>query len=174
MASILNPQSRDIKHGGTLSNYCQVIILSMKSLARFKDESKSLVYKIFKNEIGFHRLFHGIFKVMFSFLSGVIHRKSADFRRSMYGVGAYHATWYSGGIDHPRYLHIYFKHRLILVPHLRHIPSHWLLPKWNIAEIMLYGEQRINCFSTVYMSTKPWSFYILHIDGWEQYCCKCL
>ena len=41
----------------------------MKSLARLKDQVKSLLYKILKNEIDFHRLFdsfrvlHNIFQV---------------------------------------------------------------------------------------------------------------
>ena len=68
MASILNSQSRDLKYGGTLTNHCKVIILSMKSLARLKDQVESLVYKMFiMNEIDFHRLFNGIMNVVLSF-----------------------------------------------------------------------------------------------------------
>ena len=36
----------------------------MKSLANLKDQVKSLMYKMFINEIDFHRLFDGIFKTV--------------------------------------------------------------------------------------------------------------
>ena len=48
MASILNSKSRDLKHGGTFSNHCED--LSIKSIARLKDQGKRLVYKMFINE----------------------------------------------------------------------------------------------------------------------------
>ena len=81
MASILNSQSRDPKHRGTFGNHSEVIILSMKSLARLKDQVKSLVFKISINEIDFHKLFDDILvlKVVFSFFSGLLHDKSAGF-----------------------------------------------------------------------------------------------
>ena len=79
MVFILNSQSCDLKNGGIFSNYCEVIILSIKSLARLKDQLKSLVYKMFINEKNFHRLFDVILKVMFSFVSRVLYAKSADF-----------------------------------------------------------------------------------------------
>ena len=79
MACILNSQSRDLEHGGTFTNECEVTILSMNSLTRMKDQVKSLVYKMLRNEIDFHRLFTGILKVTFSFLGRVLRGKSADF-----------------------------------------------------------------------------------------------
>ena len=54
MASILNSQPHDLKHDG---NHCEVIILSMKSLARMKEQVKSLVYKILVSEIDFLRMY---------------------------------------------------------------------------------------------------------------------
>ena len=51
--------------GPPLSNHCEVIILSTKSLVRLKDQVKSLEYKMFIHEIDFHGLFNGTFKVMF-------------------------------------------------------------------------------------------------------------
>ena len=68
MASILNSQSRDLKHGGAFSNHCEVLILSMKSQAILNDQVKSLLYKMFISEIDFHTLFDGILNVVFSFL----------------------------------------------------------------------------------------------------------
>ena len=69
MASILNSQSRDLKHDYTFSNHCKVVILS-----RLKDQVKSLVYKmsiivckLLINESDFHRLFDAILKVLLSF-----------------------------------------------------------------------------------------------------------
>ena len=47
MVSFLNPQSRDLKHGGAFSNNCEVINLSMKSQVRLKDQVKSLVGRLF-------------------------------------------------------------------------------------------------------------------------------
>ena len=44
MASILDFQSSDREHGGTSIKHLEVIILSMKSIARLKDKVKSLVY----------------------------------------------------------------------------------------------------------------------------------
>ena len=67
MASILNIQSCDLKHGGTFSKYCEIIILSIESLARLKDQVKSLGRKIFINKNYFHRLLGGTMKVVFSF-----------------------------------------------------------------------------------------------------------
>ena len=43
IASILNSQSCNLKHGVTFSNHCEVSILSMKSLPRLKNQVKSLV-----------------------------------------------------------------------------------------------------------------------------------
>ena len=55
MASILNPQTRDLEHGGAFSNHCGVIIvLSIKAPAMFKDHVVSLVYEMFINETDFH------------------------------------------------------------------------------------------------------------------------
>ena len=64
MTFVLNGLSSDLKHGGTLSNHSEVVILPMKFIAKLKDQLKSLVYKMFLNEIDFHRLFDGIFKVV--------------------------------------------------------------------------------------------------------------
>ena len=47
---------------------------------------------MFINEVDFHRPFDGILKGVFSNFSGVLHGRSADFRRRMYGVGAHRAT----------------------------------------------------------------------------------
>ena len=93
MASILNSQSHDLKHGGTFSNQCEVTILSMKSLSRLKDQVKSLALKMFVNEIDFHRLFYGMSNVVFSFSSGVLHGLLADFsaKNVRCSVGAYQA-----------------------------------------------------------------------------------
>ena len=77
MASILNSQSRDLKPGSTFSNHCKVIFLSMKSLTRLRYQVKSLVHKMFKNEIDFHRMFDGILKSC-AFFSEVLHGESAD------------------------------------------------------------------------------------------------
>ena len=71
-ASILNYRSRDLKYGGTFRNHCKVIILSMKSLARLKYQTKSLEFQMFVNEIDFNRLFDGILKVVFSFSVGSV------------------------------------------------------------------------------------------------------
>ena len=80
MVFILNSQSRGLGHGGSTSDYhCEVITFSKKSLARLKEQAKSLAYKMFTNEIDFHALFKGILKVVFSFYSGVLHGKLADF-----------------------------------------------------------------------------------------------
>ena len=38
---------------------------------------------MFKDEIDFHRLVDGILKVVVSFFNGVLHSKSANFRRRM-------------------------------------------------------------------------------------------
>ena len=64
---IMNFQSCDLKHGSTFSNHCEVIILSTKSLARYKYQFKIVVYKILLIEIDFQRLFDGLglLKVMF-------------------------------------------------------------------------------------------------------------
>ena len=78
MASILDFQPRDLKQDGALSKDCEVIILSMKSLAGLKNRVKSLVYTIFINEIVFHRLFDSILKVVFPSFSRALHGKSAD------------------------------------------------------------------------------------------------
>ena len=42
MASILTSQSRDLKYGGIFSNHCEVIILSIESPARLKDQVHSV------------------------------------------------------------------------------------------------------------------------------------
>ena len=61
MASILNSELRDLQHGSTCRNgYCEVIILLMKCPGRLKDKVKSIVYKMFNNEID------GILKIVFS------------------------------------------------------------------------------------------------------------
>ena len=91
MASILNCQSRDFKHNGNFYKG-KVIVLSLKYLEILKDHVKSLVYKMFINEIDFHRLYDGILEVVFSFFLGVLHCKLAYFRRRMKDVGAYQAT----------------------------------------------------------------------------------
>ena len=44
----------------------------MKSQAILKDRVKTLVYKMFINELEFRRLFKGILKVVFSFFSVVL------------------------------------------------------------------------------------------------------
>ena len=51
----------------------------MKSPARLKERVQILMYKMFINEIDFHRLFGGIMNVVFSIFYGVLHGKSADF-----------------------------------------------------------------------------------------------
>ena len=50
----------------------------MKSLARLKEQVKSLVNKMFMNEIDFHRLFDGMLKVVFPFISEFLHGKSEE------------------------------------------------------------------------------------------------
>ena len=67
MASILNSQLRDLKHGSTLKKDCDVIILSMNYHAKLQDQVKSLVYKMLINKIDFHSVFEVIMKVVFSF-----------------------------------------------------------------------------------------------------------
>ena len=57
--------------------------VKMKSLARLKYQTKNLAYKMFINEIDFHRLLHAILKVVFSFCSGVLCGKLVDFNRRM-------------------------------------------------------------------------------------------
>ena len=52
----------------------------MESLARWKDQIKSLVYRMFLNEFDFHRLFKDILEVVLTFFSGVLHGKSAKCR----------------------------------------------------------------------------------------------
>ena len=42
MASILNSQSRDLKHGGTFTNHCEVIILSMTGMVKVYEYIKVL------------------------------------------------------------------------------------------------------------------------------------
>ena len=44
-SSFLNSQSCVLKHGSTLSNHFEVIILWMKSLASLKDQVKSFLFK---------------------------------------------------------------------------------------------------------------------------------
>ena len=44
-APILNYQSRDLKHGDTFCNNCEVLILSMESIGRLNNQGKSLVQK---------------------------------------------------------------------------------------------------------------------------------
>ena len=78
MTSILNCRSRDLKHRGIFRKHREVIILSIKSLARLKNQVKSLVYKMFIKEIEFHRLFDDILKIVFTHSSGILHGKSAD------------------------------------------------------------------------------------------------
>ena len=95
MAAILNTRSRDLKHGVTF-NHCEVIILSIKSLTRLKDQVKSLAYKLFMNEIDFHRLFDGILKAVFfsSDFSGVLQGKSVDVTaNNVKTVSAYQLDW---------------------------------------------------------------------------------
>ena len=53
MASNLNSKACDLKHRGTSSKHCEVLILSMKPLARLKDQDKSLLNKMLINEINF-------------------------------------------------------------------------------------------------------------------------
>ena len=75
MASILTFESIDLEIGGTFSNHFEV----MKSLARLKDQAKSLVYKILINVIDFHSLSDGIMKFVLPSFSEVLQGKSVDF-----------------------------------------------------------------------------------------------
>ena len=79
MTSILNSKSCDLKHSNTFSNHHEVIILSMKSVPRLKDQVKGLVYEMLIDRLHFHRLFNSVLKVVLSFFSGVLHGKSTDF-----------------------------------------------------------------------------------------------
>ena len=47
MASILYFKSHDLEHGRTSSNHCEDI-LSMKSLAKLKDQDKLLIFHMFQ------------------------------------------------------------------------------------------------------------------------------
>ena len=84
MACILNSQSRDLKNGGTSSNHCEVIILSMNSLSRLKNQVQSF-HK--RNRFSWTVRRHIQSRVFF--VSGVLHGKSADFRRRDRCISSY-------------------------------------------------------------------------------------
>ena len=108
MASILNSQSCDLKHGVTVVNHCEVIIVSMKCLERLKDQAKNLVYKMSLNEIDFHLLFDGILNVEFSFVYGLLHGKWADFSaKKGRCISSYVIQPSDRSPDHPRYAEWY-------------------------------------------------------------------
>ena len=64
IAFIVDSQLLDLNYGCTFSNHCEVIILSIISLARLKDKVKSLGCKTILREIKFHLLFDGEFIVV--------------------------------------------------------------------------------------------------------------
>ena len=86
---VMQPRDRSPDHAVC---HCEVIIISMKSFLRLKDQVKNLVYKMFINKVYFHRLLDCIFKVVFLAESYTVNRcKHINWRR-MQGVGAYQAT----------------------------------------------------------------------------------